>query len=400
MHGAVTKSICLVSPFAGNLLYGGKAPGGGGAERQLILIARGLVNAGWKVTFIIAPCSVQEPVVDARVQVAHVPFRYLGGPKFYWLVDGWALGRAIGRSRASIVGLRSGGPYVLLVLLLYRALARMQLVMWIQNDRDVLADAFYDNETAWFTRLPKRIYTFLLGRADLLVAQTSRQQEAVQVQLKKSAIVIPSLVDSLFEEGPDIQDDMPSSPYVLWAGNPSANKRADLVIALADRMPQVDFVIAMNPGDQHAMDRIQSLASERSNIRFLGAVAPRDMERWFMHAACLLNTSLAEGFPNTFLQAWSHGVPVVTAGVDPSGIIERWGLGVVAENQGATQDTVKGIAAALASVLSDVALRQSIAEAAQRYIAQQHNAPASVALIDSALMRLSENTSRRNDNAR
>jgi glycosyltransferase involved in cell wall biosynthesis len=38
-----------------------------------------------------------------------------------------------------------------------------------------------------------------------------------------------------------------------------------------------------------------------------------------------------EGFPNTFLEAWSQGVPVVST-FDPDGLIRGRGLGRVASN--------------------------------------------------------------------
>lgn len=54
-------------------------------------------------------------------------------------------------------------------------------------------------------------------------------------------------------------------------------------------------------------------ARSLSNVRLHGRIAERAaLAELYRGAALLCCTSSLEGFPNTFLEAWSHGLPVVT----------------------------------------------------------------------------------------
>ena len=58
-----------------------------------------------------------------------------------------------------------------------------------------------------------------------------------------------------------------------------------------------------------------------------GFVPVTEVERHFDEAAVFVNTSVGEGFPNTFLQAWSRGVPTL-ATVDVEAAVHRRFAGV------------------------------------------------------------------------
>jgi glycosyltransferase involved in cell wall biosynthesis len=115
---------------------------------------------------------------------------------------------------------------------------------------------------------------------------------------------------------------------VLWVGNLRPVKRPELVLELARALPNRRFVLAGGPLPKHKtyFDEIKSLASGLPNVEMLGPVNYEDVGPLFERARLHLNTSSAEGFPNTFLQAWARCVPVVSF-FDPDNLIERRNFG-------------------------------------------------------------------------
>ena len=63
------------------------------------------------------------------------------------------------------------------------------------------------------------------------------------------------------------------------------------------------------------------------NLTLYGRVPYHEIGDFYDRAKVFVNTSDVEGFPNSFLQSWCRGVPVVSF-FDPNGLIKREGLGV------------------------------------------------------------------------
>jgi glycosyltransferase involved in cell wall biosynthesis len=135
---------------------------------------------------------------------------------------------------------------------------------------------------------------------------------------------------------------------VFWAGTLGPMKRPELFGELARRFEgdPVRFVMAGGHADASYERRV--VAALPGNVTWLGKIPFEETLGWFDRAAALVNTSPpgGEGFPNTFIQAWLRGVPVLTLGVDPDGLVREHDLGDVASD-------VDGLAAHLSDLLAD-----------------------------------------------
>ena len=98
---------------------------------------------------------------------------------------------------------------------------------------------------------------------------------------------------------------------ILWIGRVSPEKRPDRLLDLAETCPHLRFDL-VGPADGGAFaTEILHRAATLSNVSVHGTVAREKVYEFYRRAACLCSTSLFEGFPNTFLEAWSQGRPVV-----------------------------------------------------------------------------------------
>jgi glycosyltransferase involved in cell wall biosynthesis len=78
----------------------------------------------------------------------------------------------------------------------------------------------------------------------------------------------------------------------------------------------------------------------------------------------LSSTSPLEGFPNTLLEAWSYGVPSVSA-VDPGGVVARNAIGRVV---GSLEQLVE----AVVDMMAAPERRRTLGAQARRYVEVHH----------------------------
>jgi glycosyltransferase involved in cell wall biosynthesis len=185
----------------------------------------------------------------------------------------------------------------------------------------------------------RKLYNYGLRRADLVAAQTD-----YQARMLRENHGIESQVVNMMVEMPRPQPQVVRDIDVLWVSNLRALKRPELALELARQLPLVKFTLAGGPmpGGQTYYDDVMAAAARLPNVTMLGPVRYRDTGALFDRAKIFLNTSSMEGFPNTFLQAWIRGVPVVTF-FDPDGLVKRVPLGRVATSVDDMREAIRGL---------------------------------------------------------
>jgi len=178
------------------------------------------------------------------------------------------------------------------------------------------------------------LYQWGLRHADFVLVQTEKQKALLKHNYGLSGNVLPNVYPS--------RKLTRAEGYVLWVGNMRLFKRPLLCLDIARCFPDQRFVIVggISNGCPELYRQLQS--HSLPNVEFLGFQPLETTERLFDGASLLLNTSTVEGFPNTYLQAWSRGIPTVGT-YDPDKIIERYDLGRVFSKTSDLGDWFRGL---------------------------------------------------------
>jgi len=171
----------------------------------------------------------------------------------------------------------------------------------------------------------RKIYEHGLSRVDHVLVQSECQQRLMQRNYGRDSRVAGMLVDP---GGPPAAF-LDRTRHALWVSNIRQVKRPDLALDVARLLPELGFQMAGGPvgGSEAMYDEVRAAAQGLPNMEFSGTVPYQQVSQVFANARVFVNTSDVEGFPNSYLQAWTNGVPVV-AFFDPDGVIAREGLGV------------------------------------------------------------------------
>lgn len=314
--------LCMVGLANLRILAPEHARGGvGGAERQQVMLARALRQRGFDISMIV----YDEGQPDGHAWdgvTTYAAYRARAGiPGFRFVYPRWTgLWSALKRADADIYYISCASMQLGEASLFARRYER-KVVFRVASDMD--CDPRLPGMGDW---RHKALFRYGLRHADAVLAQT-RKQQGMLARLGRSSRIAAPLSDIAL----NARDREARDLRVLWVNNFRESKRADLLLELARRMPGVSFDVVGGPifGHENSFERARRAAASLPNVRFHGFLPYERTAGLYARARLLVSTSEIEGFPNTYLQAWASGTPVV-AFFDPDETIARNRLGHVA----------------------------------------------------------------------
>ena len=293
----------------------------GGAELQQALLAKALARRGWTVSMVVADYGQPEGAAWDGVRTLRAYRPDEGIPVLRFVHPRWTkLHAALRRADADIYYASCAGGQLAQVALFARSRGR-KVVFRIASDTDCDPRALLVRY-----RRDRMLYRWGLTHADLVLAQTPSQRQALARNFGRDSRVVASLLETSGRSPPLAERDIGA----LWVGNLRPLKRPHLFLDAAARLPGLAFhmIGGPMPGAEELYAEVRQRAASLPNVAFHGYVPQHEVGTYFERTRVFVSTSAIEGFPNTYMQAWSRGTPVV-AFLDPERLLSEKHLGTL-----------------------------------------------------------------------
>lgn len=204
--------------------------------------------------------------------------------------------------------------------------------------------------------------------ADAVVCRTRDQQALLKQRYGRTGILIRS-GHPIPRAPSSVLSPQHSQSSLLWIGRLHAVKQPEKFLDLAERVPdQPCIMIGMRDATHEELARaVARRAAALSNVMLVQDVPQGQVDEYVRGAKLLVNTSIYEGFSNTFVQAAMAGVPVCSLNVDPDGLLSRQEIGLCA---GGNEEL---LAASVRSLLSSDRRRAELGRRAATYARAHHD---------------------------
>jgi glycosyltransferase involved in cell wall biosynthesis len=366
--------LCIVSPAHWK-------PSMGGAEYQIACLLDTLIALDRHEIYYLAH----------RVAVDFQPAEYRiikigkGGaaPRWGYIAHALPLYRALRSIRPDVIYQRVACGYTGIAA--YYAHRQGACLIWhVAHDTDLMPSATLGGRNPVRHFLERRSIEYGLRHATHVVVQTERQAKLLQANYRRTA---DAVIPNFHPQSREVIDK--SGPLlVVWIANLKPWKQPEAFLELAAALSDLkDVRFVMVGSSSGATAELMRSIRAAGNVEYRGERSQSDVNELLARAHIFVNTSLYEGFPNTFIQAWMREVPVASLHVDPDGVLEREEIGLCA-------GSVERLAEFVRLLISNPELRAEYALRAREHAMRRHSLRNADVLADMIENCVSGNASR------
>ncbi len=303
----------------------------GGAEVNLYNIAMQLSkNIRYDVYFLVGDYGQKNIEIYENVKVLKLNYFNLAKYKktYHKVLRYLALFNHIISVNADIYIISTACEILGWTVMLAGLLKKKKVIYRIASDSDLDMDYCRKKGIKFYL-----LYNLGLRKCSSIAAQTNTQKLLLMNKFKLDSIVI--------RNGFFIPDNINfgNKKYILWVSRAIKIKRPELIIEMALSLPEEEFIIIIPPSgtsdesnsqeETKFREHILNKASLIKNIKVIGYVPFNKISLFFEKSKLFVNTSLFEGFPNSFIQAFTTGTPVLSFRIDPDSVIKHYEMGYI-----------------------------------------------------------------------
>ncbi len=318
------KTICIIGDLYQT--FNGKNQGGG--ENQLVYAAKALNKLGFFV--VIIDYGIEKRMIT-KEGIEFIPFNR---NKYNSVLDRITkrcliLYRLLVQLKADyfFTSMRS---YQHIIPLIVAKKQRAKFYYWVAADielESIISRYRYEYSTKLqFNNiinilLTETFFPFVIRMADIVFVQHLNQLRRLS---KKQSFILQNVTQ-------DLNLMKKKTNYFIWVGSIDFNKNFQLLEKLVFDLKDIKIKI-VGKIRAEGCNLILEKIIQNKNVEYLGYLNKNDDVLTLIgNSKALINTSYREGFPITFIEAWSLNTPVISLHVDPAGIISEYKLGFCAE---------------------------------------------------------------------
>jgi len=355
------KKVCMILPRHWKAFMGG-------AQYQAKCIAEGLNATGRYSIYYVAKEVDREYKSDDCTIVQVTGSRYLRRAGLF--TDGVELLTILRRIKPDIIYQRVACAYTGIAAL-YAKYSNCRMVWHIAHDDDVSKK--WDIVRHYWDR---RLIEYGIRNSDAIVAQTSQQSELLRANYNRE---VDAVVRN-FHPVPTPPIKGKQATTVVWVANLKPWKRPELFVSLAKDLRDLQNVKFVMVGADLSKDKANEIALRQSmagcdNIEYLGGLGQEEVNQLLDRSDIFVNTSVEEGFANTFIQSWMRKVPVISLSVNPDNIFDDSMLGYFAGDY-------KTMVSRVRTLIVDRERREEMGNYAREYAIREHSPRNLESLLD------------------